>query len=69
MPTPPEEQSDAAFWAALSLEMQSQLEREDPALEFIGLETTDDVFHTSPPVPDPVEEPEPLPTWGEVFTW
>lgn len=68
MPTPPETQSDAAFWAALSHEIQDQLSGEDAALEFFGMDARDTVFHASPPIPDPVEEPEPMPTLGEVFT-
>lgn len=66
MPTPPDPKSDAAFWAALGYEMQDEPEA---PIDVIGMDGTDYVFHDAPvPLDDPVD-PEPLPSWGEVFTW
>lgn len=69
MATPPDPDTDAAFWAALGLELEARVERDDPVIEFVAMEGSDHVFHAAPPDTDAVDEPEPLPVWGEVFTW
>lgn len=66
MPEKFEPLTDAEFWAALGCEMQKV---DDPTLEFIQDTTSDTVFHAEPVSFDEPVEPEPVPTWGECFTW
>ena len=66
MPDDPDPQTEAEFWAALGYEMQKT---EEPDLVFFGPPKTDHVFHDAPVNLDAADEAEPVPTWGECFTW
>jgi len=66
MPDDQDAQTDAEFWVALGYEMQKT---EEADIEFFGAPMTDHVFHDAPVNLDEPVEPEPVPSWGECFTW
>lgn len=58
--------TDAAFWAALVLEMQRSSE---PEIQLVGTDASDHEFHDPPANLDEPVEPEPVPGWGESIIW
>lgn len=66
MPDDDDHAADAAFWMALAREMENDTA---PAMQFVGLETPDHVFHDAQIDPDGPIGPVPGAPWGEDFMW